>query len=241
MASPLIGITTTRIQAKPARSSFQAVMSTYTDAVASAGGLPVLIPGNMEGLPLTELFTRMDGLLLSGGGDIHPTFYRQTPRVELREVDASRNQMEIVLARMAADARRPLLAICRGLQVVNVALGGDLHQDIASSLPAGLCHDQPEALEHETVHVIEILEGSRLRGIVGDSSLATNSFHHQAVDHIGRGLRVAARTSHGIVEAQELEEHPFGLCVQWHPEKMPDHPTMRSIFASFINAARGAG
>ena len=239
MASPLIGITTSRIQADASRPFLQAVLSTYTDAVYSAGGLPVLIPAGVAGPPLMELFARMDGILLSGGGDLDPARYQQTPRIELRQVDAARDEMEIDLARMAADARKPLLAICRGLQVVNVARGGDLYQDIASSLPTGAGHDQPEGMEQETVHVVEIREGSRLRGIVGQSSLGTNSFHHQAVDRVGSGLRVTARAPDGIVEAMELEEHPFGLCVQWHPEKMPDHPIMRSLFTAFVDASRG--
>ena len=239
MASPLLGITTSRIRADPSLPFLQAVLSTYTDAVYSAGGLPVLFPAGVAGPPLMELFARMDGILLSGGGDLDPACYQQTPRIELREVDAARDEMEIDLARMAADARKPLLAICRGLQVVNVARGGDLYQDIASILPTGAGHDQPEGMEQETVHVVEIREGSRLRGIVGQSSLGTNSFHHQAVDRVGSGLRVTARAPDGIVEAMELEEHPFGLCVQWHPEKMPDHPSMRSIFGAFVDASRG--
>jgi putative glutamine amidotransferase len=238
MPSPLIGITTTRILGSSPSTSFQAVMTNYTDAVTSTGGLPVLIPTGMAGAALAELMARLDGVLLSGGGDVDPARYLQSLRAELREIDAERDSMEIALVRLAAEQQKPLLAICRGLQVVNVAQGGDLYQDLSAVFPSGADHDQPDGTEMDEVHVVEIDEGSLLRKIVGQPRLGTNSFHHQAAAQIGAGLRVVARAADGIVEALELEGHPFGLCVQWHPEKMPEHPVMRAVFTAFIDASR---
>jgi putative glutamine amidotransferase len=183
------------------------------------------------------VFDSLDGILLSGGGDIEPQLYGAEPTTALRSVDPRRDQVEILLARWAAETGKPFLGICRGLQVVNVALGGNLVQDIASEIVGALPHDQPDPPPAEVVHRLAVARHSVLFSLVACGTLGTNSFHHQAVRRLAPGLAVRAVAEDGVVEAVELTGHPFGLAVQWHPERMLDQASMVALFVGLTEAA----
>lgn len=231
MPLPLIGIPTSK------RTNGQGVARlgiehTYLRAVRTAGGYPVLLPIEPEPQRLPPLLERLDGLLLPGGGDLEPSLYGQPARHPLRSVDPERDAFEIALARLAAARQLPLLAICRGMQVLNVALGGSLHQHLPAPPATSILHDNP--LTTYARHAVQLLPHSATRALLGQPSLQVNSHHHQAVDRLGQGLRVAARAPDGVVEAVELEGHPFAIGVQWHPERMRG---MEALFRGLTSTA----
>lgn len=231
MARPAIGITT-GIDDK----GFFSLRPEYARAVEKAGGLPVLLPPGDDALSHLD---RVSGLMLSGGSDIDPAIYGEAPHPTSRWV-RERDDFELALAQAALERDLPLLAICRGQQVLNVAAGGTLVQDIPSQLPVPGPHYPKDVPRWQVAHEVEILPGTRLREIVGRDVLEVNSFHHQAVRELGRGLRLAARGRDGVVEAVESAAHRFVIGVQWHPEAMwnrePDH---QELFRGFVDAARG--
>jgi putative glutamine amidotransferase len=226
-----MGITLSRDQIAPGS------RTSYEEAVAVAGGIPVAIPYGLDLTSLRRLFVRLHGILLSGGGDIEPGRYGRAPSALSRGVDVERDALEIQLTRWAVDTGRPILGICRGLQIMNVSFGGTLIQDIASEVPGALPHDQPEKAEDRIVHSVD-LEPGLLRGIQrGRGRLEVNSSHHQAVRNLGEGLRVCGRSPDGLIEAVEVPGHPFAAAVQWHPERLPERPEARALFRGLIRAA----
>ena len=183
---------------------------------------------------------RCDALLLTGGGDVHPKFYsREEDAALAREVKIGRDLFEFDVIREAMERQMPVMGICRGIQVFNVAMGGSLVPDIeAAGLMSHRRGDEPERL-----HGVKVMNGSILKGIVGVTEGTVNSEHHQAVDAVGRGLRVAARSDDGIIEALEWEDpagKPFVLLVQWHPERMSDTggPFSRNLIERFASEVR---
>jgi len=210
-------------------------------AVRRAGGVPVVLPPLLGEGEAAPLLSRLDGLLLSGGWDLSPHWYggEESPLVE--GVDRERDRMELALAREALRAGRPVLAICRGLQVLNVALGGILYLDIRAQVPGALAHRPTEGQPPDaTAHPVRLEAGSRLASILGEGEVLVNSFHHQAARDVGKGLVVTARAPDGIVEAVEHPAHPFCIGVQWHPEIAPgDRGRMERLFAAFVEAAGG--
>ena len=215
----------------------------YRDAVTAAGGDPVLIDGAGK-LTLAETLLAFDGLLLPGGTDVDPAAYGGRPHPTVDVADPRRDALELEAARIAKRSGLPTLAICRGMQVVNVAFGGTLYEDIADQYepPNGLRlrHQQtPDFGRQETTHEIDVKAGSRLADIAGSAALRVNSLHHQAVRRLAYGLEPIAYARDGIVEAYELRaDHPFFVGVQWHPEELvgADEPSRR-LFASFVAAA----
>jgi putative glutamine amidotransferase len=206
-------------------------------AVEEAGGLPiVLAPGRPEDAP--ELLGRVSGLLLTGGGDVDPGLYGETPHDRLGRVVPERDAFELALAREALEKRLPLLAICRGQQVLNVATGGTLVQDIPSQLSGAVDHD-PDTERWGMAHPVRILPGTRLRAILGADTALVNSFHHQAVKAPGQGVVVSALADDEVVEGIEVPDHPFALGVQWHPEAFWDHGRkFQSLFEALVDASR---
>jgi len=179
----------------------------------------------------------LDGLLLSGGGDMHPRYYGECPRAELRDVDCARDELELALTGAALAAGMPLLGICRGAQVLGVALGGGLIQDIPSERPGALVHRIEE--ESQTAwHWVGIAGDSRLSAIMGAGRVNVNSFHHQANGPLGEDARAVAWAEDGVVEAIDGAAHEFVLGVQWHPERMLDDDAQRRLFEVFVAAAR---
>ncbi len=239
---PLIGITgrkdtSARLLAVPMCS----VGETYVRAIHRAGGTPVIIPPVVVDEDWDVLSARLDGLLLSGGGDIAPRYYGEEGEPWMGQVDAERDISELGLVRKWLELRRPLMAICRGHQVLNVALGGTLYQDIAAHIPNALDHAYVSARPMEKpVHLVELDPECALAKILGGTSFEVNSAHHQAVKAPADSIRVTGYAPDGVVEAFELPELPFGISVQWHPEAMvKTSDIMWPLFEAFIDAARG--
>lgn len=218
----------------------------YSDAVEAAGGEPVpLFPG--VAAPPAELLEDLDGLILTGGRDVHPAHYGQLIREGVGvDLDEARDALEIPLARAAMQRDLPVLGICRGVQVMNVAAGGTLHQDITLAGIRGGTHNQraatPMPPPDAAVHEITVTPGSRLAGILGATRIGVNTFHHQTIDRPGGRFSVVARSlepaGDGVVEAVEVPGRSFVLGVQWHPERMWRRvPANARLFAALVTAA----
>lgn len=231
MTGPLIGV-----PAYPSRPKGDSP-SSYLAAVAHAGGVPIPFPFDLEIDALRRLFDRVDGLLLTGGGDIDPRLYGAASSPSLRDVDPARDRTELTLARWAIEGDKPILGICRGLQVINVALGGTLIQDIAAQIPMALPHDLPDEAAGDLAHQVEVNPGSTLEAIARAGIAEVNSSHHQAADHIAGGLRVTARAPDGVVEAVEGSGLRYAVAVQWHPERLQGRPESQRLFAGLTRVA----
>ena len=211
---------------------------TYVHWVERLGGLPVILPNVSPDLA-DAMLEDLDGLLLSGGRDIHPLHYGAEPEKQLGIVDVPRDRFELPLVRAAMARRLPILAICRGLQVVNVASGGTLRQDLAQDPRSTIQHRMQNSGAPSVQHTVQVEPGTRLHRLLGEERVAVNSFHHQAADRLGRDLRVSAWAPDGTVEALEGTGSGFVVAVQWHPEAMPaDHDLTRRLFEGFLDACR---
>lgn len=240
MAPPLIGITASRLH-NSAGTPMIALNEVYTRSVARAGALPVIIPLGLADETLLTLLARLDGVLFSGGGDVETTRYRGADHPCVAGVDPDRDRVELLLVEQAVHRGVPFLGICRGIQVINVALGGTLYSHIADQHPGALKHDYyPDYPRHHPAHEVKIMAGSRLAEILGVTQVATNSLHHQGLQQVAPGLQVLAHAPDGLAEAVVYESHPFGLAVQWHPEWMPDSLPMQALFRAFAAAASQA-
>lgn len=236
---PLIGIT---LRA-PGELNLPPVLArnrAYFDALEAAGATPVGMSVSLSEATLRRLFDLCDGLCLPGGPDVQPTLYGEEIRADCSvEVDPELDRAEMLLARWALEADKPLLAICRGAQVLNVALGGTLWQDVGAMLATEHNH-YPQSTRGEVTHHIEVLPESRLHTIAGDERVDVNSMHHQAVRDLGHDLVVSARAHDGLVEAVEHPGRRFVVGVQCHPEELYlERPWARRLFQDFVAAARG--
>lgn len=212
-----------------------ALKQDYLDAVARAGAIPLVV--SPEATPATDLVvSRIDGLMLVGGLDVDPANYGEAVLNDTVDPSPQRDALELALLQSALGRHVPILAICRGHQLLNVARGGTLWQDLPTQRPHGLGHSQ-RGDPHSAGHELQIAEGSLLHQIVGSERLGTNSFHHQAVRRLGRGLRPTAWSSDGLVEAVEDPAYAYVLGVQWHPEEMLDSEPHRALFEAFAEAA----
>jgi putative glutamine amidotransferase len=235
--APLIGITTSHISTSAAIPQL-GLSESYLKAVEAAGGLPVMIPLILTDAELDELLPRLDGVLLPGGGDIDPNLFNGLPHQQVYGIDADRDRVEIHLVQRAAKLDKPFFGICRGIQVINVALGGSLYTHIADQHPGALRHDfYPDFPREHLAHSVQVQSGSRLSTLLGETRVDTNSLHHQGVDRAAPGLTPVAWSPDGMIEALELPGHRFGLGVQWHPENLQAYPSMRSLFQEFVKAA----
>jgi putative glutamine amidotransferase len=241
MVAPLIGLTTFHTHSKyglPQASLTEA----YIHAIQRAGGAPLLIPLGLPLETLDEISRRLDGIVFTGGGDIRPERYGNAMHPLVTDIDLDRDEVEIHLLQTSLDQKLPFLGICRGIQVINVAMGGTLYEDILEQHPGAMRHSYfPEYPRQYRAHPVEIAPGSRLAAILGADSLLVNSMHHQGLDRLADGLRASACAPDGIIEAFELPDHPFGLAVQWHPEWMNDDRFMDGLFQEFIRAAAATG
>jgi putative glutamine amidotransferase len=215
-----------------------AVGETYIRAVMRAGGTPIVLPPTLTPDDIPILTERLDGLLLSGGEDIAPKHYGQQDESWMGRVDENRDTIEIELTRSWILKDKPLLAICRGIQVLNVAIGGTLYQDISKHLPDALDHTYVPARPMEiTTHSIDIDKNSQLARILGGTKFEVNSAHHQAIHTPGEGSTVVAHAPDGVIEAIELPQLKYCIGVQWHPEAMVKiSDMMMPLFVSFIQA-----
>lgn len=211
---------------------------TYLRAVADAGGAPVAIPLHMDEATLHAIYQRLDGVFLPGGEDVDPANYGAEPHELLGAVDPERDRIELLLTRWALADGKPVLAVCRGMQLLNVAAGGTLVQDIRALRPDSERHDYfpPEYQRFRISHEVTFEAGSRLGRIFGDR-IRANSMHHQALSAIGQGCRAVAWAPDGVVEGLEVTGHPFALGVQWHPEELAPRNGYRvnhQLFAAFV-------
>jgi len=236
MALPLIGITI-HPKTAPDRAELDDLLDAIVAGVERAGGLPVFIPLGLPDTTLQALYARLDGLLLSGGGDIAPELYGVALSDTISGVDAERDRTELALLRWLTGDEKPFFGICRGTQVLNVAMGGTLYRDV-SEHPGALKHTYyPDLPRDLRPHEIRIEEDSLLAKVVGQPILSVNSLHHQALKEVAAGLRVSAVAPDGMVEAVELPNRAFALGVQWHPECLPDAPEMKALFEACVDAA----
>jgi putative glutamine amidotransferase len=238
MAPPLIGITTFREQHKDGFPLIS-LAEAYIQAVSQVGGIPVLVPLGLPEEQLNDLSLRLDGVIFSGGGDIHPDRYWGESHPKVGSVDTDRDRVELALVHATIEMGIPFLGICRGLQTVNVALGGSLYTHLPEQVP-GLLHPPYDGSKPRDLlaHPVAIDPGSLLHGVLGELQVEVNSLHHQGVKRLAPGLAAAGHSPDGLVEAAELGDYPFGLAVQWHPEWLISHRPMRALFAAFVEAAK---
>jgi putative glutamine amidotransferase len=210
----------------------------YLEALQRAGAREaILMPVAIDDADGVEVLERFDGLLLMGGGDLRPEEYRQQQRDEVYGVVPHRDRFELALARAAVERGVPTLAICRGHQVLNVALGGSLEQHI-SERDGVVAHGKPGVPSGSSVHDVEIEPGSRLAEAMGVTRASCSSHHHQAVERTGAGLRVTARAPDGVIEGIELDGDAWIVGAQWHPEDTAgDDPVQQRLFDTFVRQA----
>lgn len=208
----------------------------YVDAVRRAGGSPILLPpGDSR---FDEWLDVVDGVILAGGGDIDPDHYGGERHETIYSIDSERDASELELARRIVDSHLPTLGICRGVQIVNVALGGTLHEHVPEVFGDAVAHRLPP--REPTSHAIDVLPGSGLARILGEVRFDSPSWHHQAVDRVAAALHVAARAPDGVIEALEMPDHPWLYAVQWHPELAPaTDGVQQRIFSALVDAASG--
>jgi len=214
----------------------------YAKVVAQAGGIPVPIIGIESAIP--DLVNKLDGFLFTGGDDLHPRFYKERPlkKAHLRLSPDARTRFEIKLLKAVLKRKKPVLAVCHGAQLVNVALGGSLYQDISVQMPKSLKH-AATAPGEKVHHPVSVLEGTALCGILGGCDAGVCRFpvrsaHHQSIKNPGRGLKLSAVAPDGIIEALESRRAHFLFAVQWHPEKMAGERTTKRLFEALVNAAK---
>ncbi len=210
---------------------------TYIHAVERAGGVPILIPIFDDLDELYTLLPRLDGLLLSGGIDIAPSNYGEEPHPLLTDTNPKLDELELAMAHWAFDKNIPTLGICRGMQMLNVALGGSLYQDLGTLYPNSLRHPNWDLPRKTIVHSVRIDAGSRMEQILGMREMRANSLHHQAVHKPGNGVRITGCAEDGVPELIEVPGHRFMLGAQCHPEEIyEDEPAWARLFVAFVEA-----
>jgi len=233
---PIIAITTNFTN----RELHNNPVSAYTEAVAGAGGTPLLLPRN---LPLSQLnmrFKEFQGLILSGGGDVDIRYFNGEPNAAIGDPSPERDALELALVKLALEVDLPVFGICRGIQVLNVALGGTLYTDIPSQYKTSIIHSTSASLGRQYLaHEVEIDSGSKLSHIHGSTRIQVNSFHHQAIKELAKGLTITARATDGLIEAVELldAQKPV-LGVQWHPENLQSLPAHKVLFVEFVRSCQ---
>jgi putative glutamine amidotransferase len=242
MSQPVIGLTAGSRSYEHGGETFYRIAcgTEYVQSLELAGAAPFILPCRGSEEVAEALVARLDGLVLTGGADLHARHYGMTPHETTTEHDLGRDLTELRVVHAALDRGLPILAICRGLQVLNVALGGTLVQDVPSQVDRPLAHAGPgrDSFEYHDVHC---RPGSLIRRLFGQEVIRVNSWHHQAVARLGGGLTVTATSSDGVIEAFELEGRPV-LAVQFHPEEPhEDLPHFRELFRWIVAQASGAG
>ncbi len=231
MTAPLIGLTTYH---RNGDNKFE-LPAEYVDAVRRAGGIPVLLPPGES--RREDVLHRLDAVILTGGGDLSPEAYGGSDHPTLYLVDDERDESELALARRAVDTGLPTLGICRGTQVLNVALGGTLVEHLPDVVGEEVAHRAPP--RDPIPHVVVVEPSSRLAGVVGDLRFECASWHHQGLKEVAGGLEVVAHAPDGTIEAVELPSHPWLVAVQWHPElTAANDPIQQRLFEALAEAAR---
>jgi putative glutamine amidotransferase len=247
---PLIGVTTSEVRPKERVNPVpegepvgieMALGITYLKAIEAAGGLPMVMPP-LAAEAIEPLLDRLDGICLSGGPDIDPALYEAAPHPELGPIEPDLDRFELAVAARADAREMPILAICRGTQALNIVRGGGLHQHLPD-LSTEFAHRQTVP-STEASHPVEVEPGSQLAEVVGATEIElddVNSFHHQAIDRLGAGLRISARAPDGTVEAIEDPSRRFLIGVQWHAETLVHRAAEAELFRRFVEACRDDG
>jgi len=245
MPRPLIGVTTQTLQAIdgiPEGLPHSVVMNQrYYHAVASAGGAPVLVPLLDDLETLRAIYERTDGILIPGGVDVDPATFGEKPHERLGRIDPARDRVEIQLVKWAVEDNKPLLGLCRGLQVINVAFGGTLYQDLETEYPNPIKHDYFPTYGYSRDHLahqVAVEAGSRMRHALVDAAVPVNSMHHQGIKALATGLSASAVAPDGLIEAAESTSESYIVGVQWHPEVFElSDPSSGVLFTDFVQAA----
>jgi len=228
---PIIGITTSF---KDGENPSHSIGAAYVEGIGRAGGVPVLLACTDDLGDVASLLDRLDGVLLVGGPDIDPAVYRAEPHPETKLLAKKREDFDLALARDALERDMPIMGICLGCQEVNVAAGGTLVQHVPDLSP-NVAH----AGKDEPRHDVRVEPGSLLHRVLGCERITTNSSHHQAIDTVGEGFCIVARSADdGIIEAAEAVDKRFALAIQWHPERLLDEPPHQRLFDGLVAAAR---
>jgi putative glutamine amidotransferase len=234
MEPPLIGITAGN---DPRAPQSYVLRWDYMRSIEQAGGVPLVLAPSGAALH-SSLVERLDGLVLTGGMDIDPACYGETPHETVSRVSKERDEFEFLLTLGALRRNLPILGLCRGLQVLNVVLGGSLIQDIPSMVGPDVSHNDPERPRHVVAHEVVVHPGTRLYAILQKEQIEVNSFHHQCVNRPGEGLVLSASAADGVVEGIELPSALFVLGVQWHPEAFWKYgAAFAPLFRAFVKAA----
>jgi len=238
MTSPLIGLTT-YLQGNKFGHPIIAVMEKYANAIQEAGGVPVLIPNSWDSNNLQRIVEKIDGLLFTGGGDLLSVYPADNPKPHhFIDPDNRRDSTEFALLEKIIPVKKPFFGICRGLQVINVALGGTLYTHLPEQMLDGIKHNFDSGRDREYLaHLVRILPETQLYQIIQEESLEVNSLHHQGIESLSSSLIPSAQAADGLIEGIELKNYPFGLAVQWHPEWLSGQLATKKIFQAFINAA----
>ncbi len=233
---PVIGLTMSP-EDRP-KKPYCIVSRHYVQSIVMAGALPILLPVCGDAAMADEYIHRIDGLLLTGGGDISPLLYGENPIKELDCFSLERDEFEIRLFKRALEKDIPVLGICRGLQVMNVALGGTLYQDVFSQIDNALGHFPKELPVDELYHSVQIERHSHLHRIFGQDEIHVNSHHHQSVKETATDFKVTALSSDGIIEGIEHTRKDFAVAVQWHPEDLTQrYPDFCKLFKALVDAS----
>jgi putative glutamine amidotransferase len=236
-AHPLVGLPTLAIPPGPKPPRF-GINQSYVRALVAAGCAPVLIPLLDDDERLRAIYQRLDGIVFPGGADIAPQEYGEEPIGNLNVVEAARDRTELTLARWAVADDLPTLGICRGQQVLNVALGGSLYQDLRHQGVTSVDHSDADGRARTALmHRVRLEPDSRLAQLIDETNIEVNSLHHQAVKAVAPRLKVTGTSEDGVIEALESDDRRFLIAVQWHPEEIDDLPWVRRLFASFAHAA----
>ncbi len=244
MKRPVIGVVTQSLPPiEGERPLCWIVGAGYINALRAVGAVPwvvPLLPHDMD--TMNEIFERLDGVFLTGGIDVDPSYYGETKLPVCGATDPDRDAIESALLRHALETKKPVLAVCRGLQILNVVCGGTLYQDVAAQVPAALKHDYfptPEKPSRKYLaHDVTVKQGTSLDAIMGQTVVPVNSMHHQAIKELGRGLVPNCYAPDGIIEGVEGTNGQYLMAVQWHPEELTEtQPEMQRLFTTFITAA----
>jgi putative glutamine amidotransferase len=246
-ARPIIGLTTQTLEEIPNELPRCWIMGQrYVRTLTESGAIPWIVPLLDDPDTLRAIYDRLDGIFLPGGVDIDPESYNEARTSASGRSDPDRDRTEIMLAEWAMRDGKPILAVCRGVQLLAVAAGGTLYQDVTSEFPCAIRHDFfPKIGTHtrqDLVHPVEVVADTRLSRLLGASTVLVNSMHHQGIKTLAPTLIANAYSPDGLIEGVESADEDFVLGVQWHPEDLADfEPRMRSLFDAFIEAASAWG
>ena len=234
---PVIGVTPSMEMDE----KFYSVSKNNLLALEQAGGIPVVLPYLATQEDINQIVDQLDGLYLTGGADIDPLYFNEEPHPNLGAFIPKRDAFEIEITKKMLAKNKPILGVCKGAQILNLATGGDMYQDIYSQIEHPLHKHSQKVPRYAPSHTVELTEGSLIHRLIGKSNVRVNSFHHQANRQAGKGLIISGKASDGVVEVVESTEHHFALGIQWHPEMMGvegKDPSSQNIFRGFISACK---